>query len=155
RLGAAPPRRLSSWAGSWATPAGLGPASPNWRPIMRDRLLLGASPAMGLAFLGLAGLVAIPSPPRSASGQQPSAPTDDPTVSLPSRIFLSCSASDDPMKGIVAIDPNTGIWSRVDEDSSVSARVSLDGKRIALPKRAEVAPWDRLAVTGLPSEHGS
>jgi Tol biopolymer transport system component len=76
-------------------------------------------------------------PPLRASGQDETKPGTDDKLVLPGRIFVVCSAPHDPLVGLVAVDPNTGLWSKVTDERDPIARVSPDGKFAVLRSQGD------------------
>jgi Tol biopolymer transport system component len=81
-----------------------------------------------LAAILLGGLLALA--PPGAYGQEARDPGAK--VKLPGRIFLSSFDKDDPLRGITMIDPNDGTWQGITDERTAMARISPDGRLVAL-----------------------
>jgi Tol biopolymer transport system component len=85
------------------------------------------------AFL-LGGLAALDPTPPAARGQEARDPVPGARAKLSGRIFVSCFGQDDPLKGVVTIDPDDGTWQGITDDRNPMARVSPDGSLVALSR---------------------
>jgi hypothetical protein len=64
-----------------------------------------------LALVGLIALFLLIAP-AAAPGQQPQEETERKIV-LPGRLFIMSNSSDDPLMGLIAVDPNMATWSKI------------------------------------------
>ena len=112
---------LGQRSGSGTQPTGGAPA-PNLG-VGRDRKPLIRGFDFSASPRSIPGL-------KQASNNVPSPPTT-PAANLPGRIFLVTRKQDDPMSGVVAIDPNSSVVRKIIEDNFQGTRVSPDGRFVA------------------------
>jgi Tol biopolymer transport system component len=70
-------------------------------------------------------------PGPQTSQRQRAKPTEDARANFPGRIFLVTRKQDDPMSGVVAIDPNSVVVRKIIEDNFQGTRISPDGRFVA------------------------
>ncbi len=61
-------------------------------------------------------------------------------VKFPGRIFISCPSQGDPHRGVIGVDPDAGTWRSITDDRSLFARVSPDGRFVAMSRYAAEDP---------------
>jgi Tol biopolymer transport system component len=88
------------------------------------------------ATLALVGLLAPGALPTKVHGQQQGEPARSAPAKFSGRIYLTTIGRDDPLAGIVAIDPNEGTWRKIAAETSQAVRVSPDGGRLAVNRAA-------------------
>src|SRR4051794_15924150 len=100
-------------------------------------------PARRTAALAVSLLTAVISmaPPGSeATGQEGVAQGKVSGGRRPGQIYLTAVGQDDVLRGVVAIDPNDGTWRRIAEEVHQQARVSPDGRRLAVRRFSRGRP---------------
>lgn len=69
---------------------------------------------------------------RSTAHSQDSEPADNRPLPFTGRLFVCTILQMDPLAGLVAVDPNRDVWTKVSGERDQQARVSLDGKRLVV-----------------------
>jgi len=79
----------------------------------------------------LVAVITVARPAREASGQEGAAQGRVSGSKRAGHIYLM-AVGDDPLRGAVAIDPNDGSWRKIANEIHQQARVSPDGRRLAI-----------------------
>src|SRR5262249_35781365 len=89
-----------------------------WRRATAVTVMLAASLSCGLRA-------------RDAGGQEEAAGAQRARPGRPGKIYLM-TVGDDVMRGAVAVDPNDGTWRKIASEPHQQARVSPDGRKLAI-----------------------